>query len=211
MGMAFSEDEGKAIVSNVGTRAASVLGEDYDYEPQVDFAPAYAAPDALSDTVAVEDALFDGVGAYMTAYAISVDGVEIGRAADSGELYRLLDEIAQPYLPADAIRYEFVEDVQITPVEMPANSTFDLESIRAELSALSVEEATYEVKKGDTFNAIAYSLDMMPNELSVLNPDVIVNKLWVGQELIIQQAVPRLSVRVVTNETYEQEIPSPVE
>ena len=99
----------------------------------------------------------------------------------------------------------------ITPVEMPANSTFDLESIRAELSALSVEEATYEVKKGDTFNAIAYSLDMMPNELSVLNPDVIVNKLWVGQELIIQQAVPRLSVRVVTNETYEQEIPSPVE
>ncbi len=101
--------------------------------------------------------------------------------------------------------------MQITPVEMPANSTFDLESIRAELSALSVEEATYEVKKGDTFNAIAYSLDMMPNELSVLNPDVIVNKLWVGQELIIQQAVPRLSVRVVTNETYEQEIPSPVE
>ncbi len=211
VGLVSSEDEGKAIVSNVGTRAASVLGEDYDYEPQVDFAPAYAAPDALSDTVAVEDALFDGVGAYMTAYAISVDGVEIGRAADSGELYRLLDEIAQPYLPADAIRYEFVEDVQITPVEMPANSTFDLESIRAELSALSVEEATYEVKKGDTFNAIAYSLDMMPNELSVLNPDVIVNKLWVGQELIIQQAVPRLSVRVVTNETYEQEIPSPVE
>ena len=211
VGLVSSEDEGKAIVSNVGTRAASVLGEDYDYEPQVDFAPAYAAPDALSDTVAVEDALFDGVGAYMTAYAISVDGVEIGRAADSGELYRLLDEIAQPYLPADAIRYEFVEDVQITPVEMPANSTFDLEPIRAELSALSVEEATYEVKKGDTFNAIAYSLDMMPNELSVLNPDVIVNKLWVGQELIIQQAVPRLSVRVVTNETYEQEIPSPVE
>jgi len=211
VGLVSDESAGKAIVSNVEARAASVLGEDYDYEPQVTFTPAYAAPDALCDAVAVEDALFQDVGAYMTAYAISVDGVEIGRAADSGELYRLLDEIAQPYIPADAIRYEFVEDVQVYPVEMPANSTFDIEPIRAELSSLSVEEAVYVVEKGDTFNAIAYSLDMMPNELSVLNPDVIVNKLWVGQELIIQQAVPRLSVRVVTNETYEQEIPSPVE
>ncbi len=211
VGLVSNEDEGKAIVSNVETRAASVLGEDYDYQPQVTFTPAYAAPDALCDAVAVEDALFDEVGAYMTAYAISVDGVELGVAADKGELYRMLDEIAQPYIPADAVRYEFVEDVQIYPVELPANTQFDVESIRTELSALRVEQATYEVKKGDTFNAIAYSLDMMPNELSVLNPDVIVNKLWVGQELIIQQAVPRLSVRVVTNETYDQVIPSPVE
>ncbi len=211
VGIVSNEDEGKAIVSNVEIRAASVLGEDYDYEPQVTFTPAYAAPDALCDAGEVEETLFQDVGAYMTAYAISVDGVELGTAADSGELYRMLDEIAQPYIPADAVRYEFVEDVQIYPVELPANTKFDLEPIRAELSALRVEQATYEVKKGDTFNAIAYSLDMMPNELSVLNPDVIVNKLWVGQELIIQQAVPRLSVRVVTNETYDQVIPSPVE
>lgn len=211
VGIVTGEDEANAIVSNVETRAASVLGNDYSYEPQVTLTPAYAAPTALSDAGEVEETLFKDVGAYMTAYAISVDGVEIGTAADKGELYRMLDEIAQPYIPADAVRYEFVEDVQVYPVELPANTQFDLESIRAELSALSVEEATYEVKKGDTFNAIAYSLDMMPNELSVLNPDVIVNKLWVGQELIIQQAVPRLSVRVVTNETYDEVIPSPVE
>ena len=211
VGIVTGEDEANAIVSNVETRAASVLGGDYSYEPQVTLTPAYAAPDALCDAGEVEETLFQDVGAYMTAYAISVDGVEIGAAADSGELYRMLDEIAQPYIPADAVRYEFVEDVQVYPVELPANTKFDLEPIRAELSSLRVEQATYEVKKGDTFNAIAYSLDMMPNELSVLNPDVIVNKLWVGQELIIQQAVPRLSVRVVTNETYDQVIPSPVE
>ena len=211
VGLVTGEDEANAIVSNVETRAASVLGEGYDYDAQVTLTPAYAAPGALSDAGEVEETLFKDVGAYMTAYAVSVDGVEIGAAADKDELYRMLDEIAQPYIPADAVRYEFVENVQVYPVELPANTRFDVEAIRAELSSLSVEEATYEVKKGDTFNAIAYSLDMMPNELSVLNPDVIVNKLWVGQELIIQQAVPRLSVRVVTNETYDQVIPSPVE
>ena len=43
------------------------------------------------------------------------------------------------------------------------------------------------------------------------SPDVIVNQLWVDQELVIQQEVPRLSVRVLTSETYEEVIPSPVE
>ena len=123
----------------------------------------------------------------------------------------LLDEAAAPYLTEDTVSYEFVEDVEIAPVELPSNTRFDLAPIRATLAEMRVEQSTYVVKKGDTFNAIAYSLDMMPNELSVLNPDVIVDKLWVDQELVIQQPVPFLSVENTTDETYEQEIPSPVE
>ena len=168
----------------------------------------YAAPVSLGGIGGAEDERF----AYTQAWAISVDGVELGYAADRSEFYRMLDEIAQPYLPDGSVRYEFEEDVQVYPVELPSDTRFsDLEPIREELSALRVEEAVYVVKKGDTFNAIAYSLGMMPNELSVLNPDVIVNTLWVDQELIIQQAVPRLSVVAVANETYEEVIPSPVE
>ena len=211
VGLVTGEDEARAILGNVETRAANILGEGYDYEAKFTLDPVYATPDELSDAAEVEDTLFEEVGAYMTAYVISVDGVELGRAANKAELYQMLDEIAQPYIHEDAIRYEFVEDVQIYPVEMPSNSTFDVEPIWEILSSLQIEEATYEVKKGDTFNAIAYSLDMWPNELSVLNPDIIVDKLWVGQELVIQQAVPYLSVQVLTDETYEEVIPSPVE
>ena len=211
VGMVSGEDEANAILDNVESRAASILGDGYSYEAEVSLAPVYAPANALSDAAEVEDTLFSEVGAYMTAYGISVDGVEIGCAADQNELYRMLDEIAQPFIPANAVRYEFVEDVEVYPVEVPSNTQFDVESIRAELSSLKVERAVYTVKQGDTFNAIAYSLDMDPNDLSVLNPDVIVNQLWVDQELVIQQEVPRLSVRVLTSETYEEVIPSPVE
>ena len=207
-----NEDEGKAILSGVESRASDVLGEDFSYGAKVTFTPVYATPEAFSDTAEVEDTLFEGVGAYMEAYAISVDGVELGFAPDKDELYRMLDEIAQPYIPqADSISYEFVEDVQVYPVTLPANSQFDVEAIRTTLSELRVEQSVYVVEKGDTFNAIAYSLDMWPYELSVLNPDIIVDKLWVGQELIIQEAVPFLSVKAVTDETYEDVVPSPVE
>ena len=211
VGIFANEEEADIILGNVETRAASILGDDYSYDPEVSLTPVYAAPDALSDAAQVEDMLFDEVGALMEAYAISVDGEELGCAATKDELYQMLDEIAQPYLTEDAIHYEFVEDVRIYPVELPSNTQFDLGPIRDILTTLEVEEAVYVVEKGDTFNAIAYSLDMYPNELSILNPDVIVNKLWVGQELIIQQAVPYLSVRVTTDETYEAVIESPIE
>ena len=226
VGLVTGADEANAILSSVELRAASILGDDFDYEVNVTLSPVYAAPGDLTDAAEMEDALFEGMGAYvttasyaaetgksyMTAWALSVDGVELGRAAGRDALYRLLDELAQPYLPENAVRYGFVEDVQIYPVQMPSDAQFeDLEPIREELSALRVEEAVYTVKEGNTFNAIAYSLGMKPNDLAALNPDVIVDELSIDQQLVIQQAVPQLSVVAVTDETYEEVIPSPVE
>ena len=235
VGLVSDVDEANALLNRVELRAASLLGDDFDYEVSVTLSPVFAAPGDLTDAAEMEATLFEEVGAYMsamtlsaagtadanaeavvethiTAWAISVDGIVVGYSPDLGALYRMLDEIAQPYLPESAVRYEFVEDVQIYPVEVPLNTKFQsLEPLREELSALRVEEAVYTVKKGDTFNAIAYSLGMKPNDLSALNPDVIVDKLSIGQQLIIQQAVPRLSVLAITDETYEEVIPSPVE
>ena len=211
VGVVSSPDEKDAIVSGVEARASNILGERYDYNAEISMTPVYVTPDELSDAAQIEDALFQDVGALITAYGLRVGGAELGYAPSQDVLYNLLDEVAQPYLTTNTIRYEFVEDVEVYPVELPSNTRFNVESIRETLHALKVQQATYTVKKGDTFNAIAYSLDMYPNDLSVLNPDVMVDKLWVDQELVIQKAVPYLSVENVTDETYEQEIPSPVE
>ena len=235
VGLVSDEDEANAILGNVETRAATLLGDAFDYdEVTVTLSPVYAAPGAIADAAEVEDALFEEMGAYMTAYAaptdadlappedeqpaymtawaLSVDGEEVGRIADKDRLYRLLDELAQPWLPENTLRYEFVEDVQIYPVEVPEGTNFtSMSSLREELSALRLEEALYTVKAGDTFSAIARYLGMTMDELSALNPGVNINLLFVNQQLVIQQAVPRLSVTAVTEVTYEQVIPSPME
>ena len=212
LGVVSSEEDLKAIVSSVESRASDILGEAYSFDAEkISTAPVYLAPDELSDAAQIEETLFEDVGALIQAYSLVVDGSELGRAASEADLQALLDEAAAPYLTADTISYEFVEDVQILPVELPSNTKFDLEPIRETLAQMRIEQSTYVVKKGDTFNAIAYSLGMWPNELAILNPDVIVDKIWVDQELIIQEAVPYLSVQNVTDETYEQIVPSPVE
>lgn len=212
VGVVSSQEEIDAIVNNVETRASDILGEDYSFDAEkLSTTPVYVAPSELSDTAQIEETLFEDVGALVQAYGLRVDGEELGYAATQEDIEALLKEAAAPYLTENTVEYEFVEDVEVYPVELPSNTRYDLDAIRATLGQFKVEQSTYLVKKGDTFNAIAYSLGMYPNELSILNPDVMVDKIWVDQELIIQEAVPFLSVQNVTDETYEQDIPSPVE
>lgn len=211
VGVVETAEELNVILDNVEGRVATILGQDYDYDGDITLTPVYTTAKEVTDAAQVEDALFEGVGALITAAAISVDGEELGYASSQDEIYRLLDEIAQEYLTEDAIRYEFEENIEVYPVELGSNTQFDLEELKAILTASEVEEAYYTVKKGDTFNGIAYALGMYPYELSVLNPDVIVDRLMVGEQLLIQQSVPRLSVVTVTEESYEETITSPVE
>ena len=232
LGLVTGEDEVNALLSNVGIRTAGLYGVDFDYDDvNVTLSPVYASLSAITDSAEMEDALIEAMGVYaaadpllinvdehkdevtsLTAWALSVDGEYMGVAPSKDVFYQMLDEIAQPWLPENAVRYEFLEDVRVYPVALPLDAQFDdLESIREELSALRVEEAVYTVVKGDTFNAIAYSLGMKPYELAALNPNIKVDLLMIGQKLVIQQSVPRLSVLAITDETYEEVIPSPVE
>ena len=211
LGVLANEDEVAAIVNNVETRAASILGEEYDYEGEIEITPAITASGDFSDAAEVENTMFAGVGALVEAYAITVDGMELGYAPTKEDMQALLDRVAEPYLTEDTVRYDFLEHVQVYPVELPANTEYRLDDLYAVLTACTVEEAYYTVEKGNTFNQIAYSLDMTPADLSDLNQGININQLMVGQQLVIQRAVPFLSVCVYTNETYEEVIESPIE
>lgn len=211
VGVLSEDDNLDAIVHNVESRAASILGEDYSYEGRIEVTDALVSDGDFSDASQVEDAMFDGVGALVEAYAVSVDGVEMGYAPSMAELNALLERIAEPYLTEDVEDYDFVENVETYRVELPANTEYHIDDLYAALTACQVEEASYTVQAGDTFNKIAYANGLTPAEMSALNPGLNINKLYVGQELIIQQAIPFLSVRTHVNETYEAVIESPVE
>lgn len=211
LGMVANEGDVETMVAHVETRASSILGETYSYDADIELTPAITTTSDLGDMNQMEDTMFNGVGALVEAYGISVNGVELGYAPTMEAMQEMLDRVAAPYFTEYTTGYDFVEDVQVFPVELPANTVYDLESIYEVLTAYTIEEAYYTVEKGDTFNGIAYSLDMTPADLSALNPDININKIYIGQQLVIQEAVPYLSVRTYENKTYEAVIPSPVE
>ena len=211
VGTVAAPAEFEETVSNVETRVASVLGTEYDYEAQVTYTPVYAAPAALSDLDKIEDDLFDGAGAYSDVCAVYVNGRLAGYAETEAQVTTLLDELKAPYLTGNVIEVGFQERVELVTTQLPSNATVDVAALVEHLTSYTVEEILYTVEKGDTFNAIAYSHEMTPAMLKELNPDVQIDKLFVGDTLTMQQAVPFLSVHTVTNETYEEVIDSPIE
>lgn len=213
MELAVVTDESQVAeaVSLVESRVAGVLGEDYDCPAEVSCTAVYSTEAEITGTEALEEYLYESANPVMDAYVLTVGGEEFGIAASEEELQALLDEIAAPYLTANTVSYGFVEEVTITTREMPSNTEFsDLADVMAALTVNTIEEAVYVVEKGDTFSRISKELGMTVSELSELNPDVVIDKIWIGQELIIQQSVPFLSVRTLDNETYEQPIESPI-
>lgn len=209
VGVVSSEEELSSIVGNVETRVASVLGQEYSYDAEITLAPTYLDAGTQTNARAVEDALFEDTGAMMDAYAISVDGQELGYAQTSQELEEMLEQVAEPYLTEQTVEHKFTQNVEIFPVELPSNTEFAPDTLQATLSG-NKEEAEYvTVERGDTFNSIAEDAGLTGEELEQLNPDV--SRLTVGDELLVKQAVPLLSVETVVTETYEESIQSPVE
>jgi len=197
-------------LTNVENRVARVVGE-YEYPAEVTYTPVYSTAGELTDTKAIEDYLYENAGAIMDGFVLTVAGQEIGVGSSEADLQAQLDRVSQQYRNENTVDYGFVDEVSIAPRQMSTKTAFDMEGIYAALTANSVEEAVYVVEKGDTFSGIAKELGISINQLADLNPDVIIDKIWVGDELVVQQSVPVLSVWTLDNVTYEQTIESPIE
>lgn len=211
VGVVSSEEELSSIVGNVETRVASVLGEEYSYDAEITLAPTYLDAGTQTNARAVEDALFEDTGAMMNAYAVSVDGQELGYAQTSEELQTMLDNVTEPYLNEQTVEHHFTQDVEIYEVEVPSNTEFTPDTLQSTLSG-NKEEAEYvTVERGDTFNSIAEAAGLTGDELQALNPDADSSQLTAGDQLLVKQAVPMLTVETVVTETYEETIQSPVE
>ena len=211
LGVVSSESDVEAMVTHVESRASDILGETYNYDADIQLTPAITSSGNFDDISEMEDTMFAGVGALVEAVSITVNGELLGYGPSREAVEEMLERVAQPYFTDYTTGYDFVEEVKIDSVELPSNTEYDLESIYELLTTYTVEEAYYTVQKGDTFNHIAYSLDMTPADLSALNPGININKIQIGQQLVIQEAVPYLSVRTYENKTYEAVVPSPVE
>ena len=79
------------------------------------------------------------------------------------------------------------------------------------LTSTKEGEVTYTVRKGDCWSVIAQDHDMTNSELLALNPGYDINKLQIGDELIISNAVPYLTVVVTQMEYYVAEVPCDIE
>ena len=197
----------------VEREGSAILGYDYHTEGEVRYEFGLSLKSNVADNQTIKNYFYDQLNTVcddLRKYQLVLNGAAVGVVGSESELEQALQTLKDKYTTEDTVSVEFVESVAVKDV-YSADEVLSSEELYQCLLENTTGETTYTVQKGDTFNGIAYRNDMSVNELKALNPSVNINRLMIGDVLNVKEQVPMLSVRTVSDETYTQSIPCPVE
>lgn len=197
--------------ARVESRVSRILGQNYTLDRDVSYEQVLTGRDNITPVADIETYLFNSIGEISKNYVLTVDGQFVGAATDRTTLEQLLSDLSAPYVDATTTSVSYTKSVNIAAEYTPANVLKDTAAMMTALTANTNGQTTYEVQKGDTFMALAFNNGMTMAEMEALNPDVDVNKLYIGQLLNIKEEVPFLGIQTVDRLTYTEEIPCEVQ
>ncbi len=212
LGAVASEEEAQAAVRQVESSISQVLGSSYTLEPdKVSYSTGLTFRSALVEESDLEEALSDSLRVVAHGYALYVNGEFLGATQTKGAMEELLDQVSAGFRNENTISIDFVEGVEIRECDLPVEEFTNLADVALLINSEKDGEVTYTVEQGDCWSVIAEDHNMTSKELLALNPGYDIDKLQIGDELLISNAVPYLTVRATQMEYYEEDIPYEIE
>ena len=207
LGRLASKSEAETVRKDLESITSRTLGETYTIDDSLlQYDSGWMLRQDIEDKAVYEDQLSDEIGLVTSAYCLYVNDVRIGATPYEGALEELLDQLQKAASDEDTISCEFAEDVEIRQEYVPTSEIMNLGYIAELLYSTKTAEVTYEVKKGDTWSQIAAKNDMSSAELLALNPGYNINTLQIGEVLTRSASVPYLTMTVVKQERYLDDV-----
>ena len=199
--------EAQQIAARVEGLTAETLGKSFSLAANsIQYSNSLVRRSELGEVGNLEKELTDEIGLVTYAYSLYIDGELVGSTQYKGALEALIDQIKQVGVSADTLSVDFVEDVQFREGYVPTDSLVNLGRIAEILNSTKSGEVTYTVVQGDTWGKIAMEHEMSNAELEALNPGYDIDRINIGDELLISREVPYLTVRVTERQNYVDEV-----
>ena len=199
--------EAQKIAAKVEGLTAETLGSSYSFdEDTIQYTSSLVLRSELGEVDDLEKELTDEIGLVTYGYSLYIDDELVGSTQYEGALEALIDQIKQIGVSSDTLSVDFVEDVRIIPGYVPTDSLVNLGYIAEVVNSTKVGEETYTVVKGDTWTKIASRNDMTNDELLALNPGYNINRINIGDELVLSKEIPYLTVKVTERQNYVDEV-----
>ena len=212
LGTVASAEEAQIAVERVEESISRALGSRYSLEPdKVSYTTGLAYRGALVDESELEEALSQSLRVMEHGYSLYVGGELLGSTQIKGAYEELLNQVAANYINENTLSIDFVEGVEIRECDLPLEDFTNLSEAALLINSEKDGEVTYTVEEGDCWSVIAQDNNMTSGDLLRLNPGYDIDRLNIGDVLVISNAVPFLTVRATQMEYYEEDIPYEVE
>ena len=185
---------------------------DIDKEQNITFERVFMPEQEIDDMQEVFNRLTYMQDMNVRAYALYIEDRRIAILETRDRAEEMLDDYTNIYMlqPHMGVIYEdisFAEHVEIRPIDTQLGRIQNPEDIIARMMTGAMAHKVHVVEKGETFSEIAKKYGLTMAQLEATNPDVTPAKLSIGQELIVDLAVPLLTVQTTEVATYPAVIP----
>ena len=212
LGTVPTEAAAATAISVVEDELSDVLGDSFTLDmSKVSYSTGIVPRREVVDETAIETTLNDQLDLVTYGYSLYVDGELIGSTRSREALEALLEQVKAPYLNENTQVIDFLEPVEIVEGYLPNESICNLGDIVLKINETKEGEVTHVVEAGETWSQIAQDYNISSKDLEALNPGFDINRLQIGDELTISNAVPYLTIQVTQWEYYEAEIPFEIE
>ena len=199
--------EAQKIAAKVEGNIVETMGASYSFdEDSIQYSSGLVRRSELGEIDNLEKELTDEIGLVTYGYSLYIDDELVGSTQYEGALEALIDQIAQINASEDTLSVDFVEDVRISEGYVPTDSLVNLGYIAEVVNSTKVGEETYTVVSGDTWTKIASRNDMTNDELLALNPGYNINRINIGDELVLSKEIPYLTVKVTERQNYVDDV-----
>lgn len=188
--------------------------EDSSIRPGSDavFSIAVVKPEQIIGADALTDRLIEASGRQLTsASGLYIDNKFLGAVTDKSRLDSMLESLLAPYRSGEHEEsVSFVKKVAVKTGLFPPSSLVEAGALNRILTREESRQRIYTAVSGDSPILIAQKNNISYAQLKALNPD-IEKRLMIGQEILIEKAVPVMEVKVTRLEMYEENVPFKIE
>lgn len=215
LGMVKNQEDVLRVLDVVSEQLTREYGAEVeiDKDKDITFERVFAQHHEVDDMQEVFNRLTYMQDMNVRAYALNIDGKRIAILDTKENAEKLLNDFRDIYLhePQNMdVTYEnvsFAEKVDIVPIDTQLGKIQNPDDVIDKMLTGAVAQKIHVVEKGQTFSGIAKMYGITQAELESTNPGINPAKLSIGQEIVLAQAVPLLTVQTVEVATYSDIIP----
>ncbi|MDD7601176.1 MAG: peptidoglycan DD-metalloendopeptidase family protein [Firmicutes bacterium] len=213
LGIVRDQQDVLQILDLVSEELTQEYGSSITIDPETDitFTPVFSYGKEIDDADTVLKRFTYMGDIQAQACAIYADGERIAIVESEKVADEVLNKVLENFQKKDDnVEYEYIgfaEDIAIRPYNTSLSNVMNKNTAYQKIESGGQQEVTYTVEAGDTLSGICEKLNVSLEELQSMNEGLNEDTtIHVGDEFVISQEVPLLTVETIEVSTYAQKL-----
>ncbi|WP_425446059.1 peptidoglycan DD-metalloendopeptidase family protein [Dethiothermospora halolimnae] len=159
----------------------------------------------------IKSKIKNNITVKVEGYSLKVDGQDLAILDNKMSANKILEDLKAKYLEgvkSDKIKeVSFFQDINITKKFVDFSEIIETEKAYNLISIGKDEIKKYVVQEGDTISQLSVRYDISLKDIKKANPEIDLDKLQIGQTLKLTIPKPLISVKVIEETEYKEQIP----